>query len=808
MKKIILLICIAAGVLNPGFSHAQKNAGIFYSTLFAKTEVYSRIAGHGAGATQYFLKDVNGDGKDDAVCYFGSNGDWYVALSDGIHFTNAQKYLGYSSAGGYSVLMGDVNGDHKQDAVYFSPSDGAWYVALSTGTAFSTPVQWTIGNGVGSVDRWLADVDGDGKDDAIIYFHTGLPGDWYVGLSSGTGFGGFSPWITGFGNSSDQRMMGDVDGDGKVDALNYTKSSGNWNVALSGGSSFTSSGTWKSGFGVGKELGFAYDVDLDGKADIVYYDNGEWWTSYSTGSAFGSYDHRWVINNRPANAKGNVPAPSGKLMGNMSGSLAVACVVSNAEWLCLGNSNKSATEDAIVADTWTTWGNDYQPQVPGHTGTYDSGDSTINDIQLKEMHDAGFTYIMFDITNGVNAWVDDRAKQFIHRITYWNQHLTAGEHKMYYCISMGGSRGAPTTDAAVTIIESESQRTWTEFYSIDSASYYNLNGKPLLIHFVEWPANSNAVINYTGSVPHPYYDKFTIRWMYNAIYDSAAYSNAYGWPIYNMFGNPAGTEVMDVNPGFWNGGTGSPRNQGFLYRSQWERVLQYNPPSVWLNSFNESWEHTAVEPSYIPRTNTMDNASMDSMWTDYYNDRMDDFYWVMTRQYLRLYMYNQLYLNSYVQENGSADVYKVTACSFVYQGSMPHMAPVLLVPSGFKSSFNGTVIDASLSTVCSGTLTVTAAPNGSGNAGAPGLLSDSAEAKPLIKAAPNPTDNSFTLITGGRTTQPMLLIVTDASGRIIEKRTGISANGAFQIGQTYRPGVYFAEVRQGGDRQTITLTKK
>jgi hypothetical protein len=136
------------------------------------------------------------------------------------------------------------------------------------------------------------------------------------------------------------------------------------------------------------------------------------------------------------------------------------------------------------------------------------------------------------------------------------------------------------------------------------------------------------------------------------------------------------------------------------------------------------------------------------------------------------------------------------------------MAPVLLVPSGFKSSFNGTVVDASLSTVCSGTLTVTGAPNGSRNSGVPGQFSDSTGANSLIKAAPNPTDNFFTLIMGGRPGQPLLLIVTDASGRIIEKRTGISADGTIQIGQTYRPGVYFAEVRQGGDRQTITLTKK
>ncbi|MBO9633659.1 MAG: VCBS repeat-containing protein, partial [Chitinophagaceae bacterium] len=768
--------------------------------LFAKNQPYLRLNGVGVGASNYFLKDVNGDGKDDAVAWF-SNGDWYVTPSNGTVFGVSKKYIGFTVASGTIPMMGDVNGDGKQDAICFNPADGKWQVALSVDTAFAAPVQWSIGNGVGSVDQFIADVNGDGYDDAVIYFHTGLPGYWYVGLSNGSsGFGGFSAWITGFGNSSNQRMLADMNGDRKADAVHYTKSTGNWSVALSGGSSFGTASSWKTGFGVNAERGFAYDVDRDGKADLAYYDGGEWWSSYSTGTGIGTYNHRWVINNRPATSKGNLAAPVAKLLGSMSGSITEACVVSNnGEWLCLGNNNKGATADAVAVDTWTVWGNDYTPQLPGHAGTYDSGDSTINDIQLQLIHDAGFTYIMFDITNGVNPWVDDRSKQFVQRIKKWNSSLTSGKHKMYFCVAMGNSRAATTTDAAMTIIESESQRAWDEFYQMDSGAYYKLNGKPLLVHFVETPAKSNLIVNYTGSVPHPNYNKFTIRWMYNAIYNDTIYRNAYGWPIYDQFGNPAGNEVMDVMPGFWNGANGSARAQGQLYRSQWVRVLQNDPASVWLNSFNESWEHTAVEPSWLKPGTTMDNPSMDSTWTDYQGVRMDDFYWVMTKQYNRLYMYNQLFNGSYIQEYGHDEVYKVNGCSFQYQGSMPSQAPVLLVPDGFRSSFSGVVIDASFNTVCSA----------SHVAGPATLALEKKEGTAVkIELFPNPSQDHFNFRVSGKGASPLQMRILDMNGKVVEQFSNIVAGNLYQLGSRYAPGLYMVEISNGGEKIIRKIVKR
>lgn len=696
-KFLTTLLLFAFGL--PVSSFAQKNSGIFYTTILAKTGPYKRISGFGKQADYFFLKDVNGDGKDDAITYTAT-GKWEVALSDGAVFTQPKQYLAYNSSSTaiakLKPIMGDVNGDGKVDAVFFDPELGVWNVALSDGQSFATPTAWSVGNGAGSTVQFLADVNGDGAGDAIIYFHTGLVGAWYIGLSNKTnGFGGFSPWINNFGDTGTDHFMADVNGDGKADAVYFDKSTGNWNVALSTGSSLSRSGTWKTGFGTGAAKAMVYDVDRDGKADIVYCNNNEWWVCYSNGTAFSGSNHRWISGHRPATmiSRGNKPAPKAFLLGNISGSAAVACAISADEWLCLDNTDKGKTVEAPLVDTWDAWGNVYTPTL----GKYDAGDPVILDAQIKMIHDAGFTYVMLDITNGANAWVDTRAVKFAQRIVEWNKKLAAGQHKMFICISMGSSRSL-AGQAASDRVEMESRRTWDEFYEPFKDAYYLQDGKPFLVHFVEYPANKADVLSNLSTMP--YFQKFTVRWMFNEVKDEPQYANTYGWPLLTKDATPAGAEVMCVSPGFWNGGFGVGREQGELYRNQWARALEINPASIWLNSFNESWEHTSVEPAQMDATAAAAKPDLLTVWTDYYGDRMDDFYWVMTKQYNRLFMRNELFKGSYLQERQNSEIYVVKDGSFEKFGvAKPRMAPVLLVPKGFISRFNGNVINENLEVI-------------------------------------------------------------------------------------------------------------
>ena len=67
-----------------------------------------------------------------------------------------------------------------------------------------------------------------------------------------------------------------------------------------------------------------------------------------------------------------------------------------------------------------------------------------------------------------------------------------------------------------------------------------------------------------------------------------------------------------------------------------------------------------------------------------------------------------------------------------------------------------------------------------------------------VTVAPNPAKEQFLL----------QLKVTDAAGRIIERRAGIAPNSSLRIGATYRPGTYYVEVTQGEAKQTLKLVKQ
>jgi len=94
-------------------------------------------------------------------------------------------------------LLGDVNGDGRADAVVYFGSNGSWYVSRSTGSAFGAFSRWINGHGVRSSNQLLADVTGDSRADATAFFKR--DGSWYVSPSTGTSFAGFSRWITGHG---------------------------------------------------------------------------------------------------------------------------------------------------------------------------------------------------------------------------------------------------------------------------------------------------------------------------------------------------------------------------------------------------------------------------------------------------------------------------------------------------------------------------------------------------------------------------------------------------------------------------------
>lgn len=76
-----------------------------------------------------------------------------------------------------------------------------------------------------------------------------------------------------------------------------------------------------------------------------------------------------------------------------------------------------------------------------------------------------------------------------------------------------------------------------------------------------------------------------------------------------------------------------------------------------------------------------------------------------------------------------------------------------------------------------------------------------------VKASPNPSSSYFTLQVQTSSNAPVNLIVTDASGRVMESKT-VFANRSLQIGSNYRPGVYYAELVQNDQKVVVKLLKQ
>ncbi len=77
-----------------------------------------------------------------------------------------------------------------------------------------------------------------------------------------------------------------------------------------------------------------------------------------------------------------------------------------------------------------------------------------------------------------------------------------------------------------------------------------------------------------------------------------------------------------------------------------------------------------------------------------------------------------------------------------------------------------------------------------------------------VKATPNPSSANFTLSTKSDRNDGLVITVTDVVGRVVERRSNIAANGTIQLGNNYRRGVYFVEVRQGSRIEKLKLVRQ
>ena len=239
--------------------------------------VVSYGTGMADGVPSVAVADVNADGKADLlVANFCAPED--CGNSVGVLLGNGdgtfQTVVTYGMGGSLpeSVAVADVNGDGKPDLLVAGcciGSDGFVSVLLGKGDGtFQPPVSYDSGGG-GNHSVAVADVNGDGKPDLLVA-NQGDSESSSVGVLLGNGDGTFQAAATyGDGTNPFSVVVGDFNGDGKLDLAVAEPYSSNAGVLLGNGDgTFETLLSYNSGGYAPYSVAVA-DVNGDGKPDLL-----------------------------------------------------------------------------------------------------------------------------------------------------------------------------------------------------------------------------------------------------------------------------------------------------------------------------------------------------------------------------------------------------------------------------------------------------------------------------------------------------------------------------------------------------------
>ncbi|MGD1699911.1 FG-GAP-like repeat-containing protein [Dapis sp. BLCC M229] len=230
--------------------------------------------------------DIDGDGDLDAFIGNASGEINYfenLNIPPGGNFVDSGQALGNAISSG--VDLGDVDGDGDLDAFIanIASSDKVW---LNDGSGTFTDSGQTLGNDDSAAVN-LGDLDGDGDLDAFVATSGYYGGPNKVWFNDGSG--NFTDSGQSLGNNvSDGVNLGDLDGDGDLDAFvaNYSYYQGSTSqVWINNGAGVFTAGSTVNTSGYTEDVTLG-DLDGDGDLDafVVTGESDEVWINNGSGT--------------------------------------------------------------------------------------------------------------------------------------------------------------------------------------------------------------------------------------------------------------------------------------------------------------------------------------------------------------------------------------------------------------------------------------------------------------------------------------------------------------------------------------------
>ena len=213
-------------------------------------------------------------------------------------------------------------------------------------------------------------------------------------------------------------------------------------------------------------------------------------------------------------------------------------------------------------------------------GLYESRDPKVMDTHIRQMIDAGFDFVIFQI-GPETPWNWEIAHSFFERLK---------DHPLKAAIMLDDLY-TDTPGAKAAWVD----KVKTEFFGYPN--YFSYHDRPLVMLFA-----SRLDFAVPGVLMRNVY--WTPRYgpgenTFNL--DSVLYPH--DWPFWAETPPPLVNGVVAVMPGYIDTHLGRddpmvyPRNNGRMYHEQWQHALTQRPELILVYSWNEYFEQSAIEPT-------------------------------------------------------------------------------------------------------------------------------------------------------------------------------------------------------------------